>query len=72
MRTRLVAAITALLMMLAIPAWASHNPDHYSLPWSRTCSGTQTVVSHGYGYFWRVHVRSYSSQYFSYSGQAAS
>ncbi len=69
MRTRIVAVITALLIAVARPAWA-HSGAGSHVHWTRTCSGTQTVKTAGYGYYWQVHTR-YASSWWSgnYTGK---
>lgn len=54
--------VLALLAVPTVPAFATQ------LSWSKGCSTSYTVVSHGRGSNWQNHVRSIYSQYFSYSG----
>ncbi len=67
----MVSALAFLFIfaLAAVPAQASHDPYHWSLPWSRTCSSSQTLGSFGKGYYWQLHLHGSESVYFSYSGR---
>ncbi len=54
MRTRIVVVITALLVAVAIPAWASHGQS--SDTDSAYCGSQGWLSASGYGHQWQIHI----------------
>ncbi len=54
MRKRIVAAVAALLMAVALPAWASHGQS--SDTDAAYCGASGWLSASGYGHQWQLHV----------------